>query len=205
MLAGHFALAAVVKSRQPQVPLWALMLGTQLLDVIFVGLYLGGIEKLGSVDGGPAGYGELIITADYTHSMVGALGISLVAALVTAIAWGRRNGIVIGAMVFSHWILDLVMHRSDLAVLPGNSGGLPRLGLGLWQLPWASAALELAMIFVGAFLYYHAAMRTAIKAERVEAKAGNTQAGFRNQAMVASVALFVFLVGTLVADFIVEN
>lgn len=205
MLAGHFALAAVVKSRQPQVPLWALMLGTQLLDVIFVGLLLGGFESFRAVGGGQAGYGELIITADYTHSLVGALGISLVAALVTMIAWGRRNGIIIGAMVFSHWILDLVTHRSDLAVLPGNSGGLPRLGLGLWQWPWASAGIELAMIVVGAFLYYHAAMRTAIKAERVEAKAGNTQVGYRNQAMVASVALFVFLVGTLVADFIVEN
>ena len=205
MLAGHFALAAVVKSRQPQVPLWALMLSTQLLDVVFVGLYAAGIEGLRSVDGGPAGYGELIITADYSHSLVGALGISLVAALVTMIAWGRRNGIIIGAMVFSHWILDLVVHRADMAVLPGNSGGLPRLGLGLWEWPWVSAAIELAMILVGAFLYYHAAMRTAIKAERAEAKAGNTETSYRNQAMVASVALFVFLVGTLVADFIVEN
>lgn len=71
--------------------------------------------------------------------------------------------------------------------------------------PWASAAIELAMILVGAFLYYHAAMRTAVKAERAEAKAGNTQVGYRNQAMVASVALFVFLVGTLLADFIVGN
>src|SRR5687768_2891706 len=205
MLAGHFALAAVVKARQPQVPLWALMLGTQLLDVIFVGLYAAGIESFRSVDGGQAGYGELIITADYTHSLVGALGISLVAALVTMIAWGRRNGIIIGAVVFSHWILDLVVHRSDMAVLPGNSGGLPRLGLGLWQWPWVSAAIELGMILVGAFLYYHAAMRTAIKAERAEAKAGNTQAAYRNNAMVASVALFVFLVGTLVADFVLVN
>lgn len=202
MLAGHFALAAVVKSRQPQVPLWALMLGTQLLDVIFVGLYLAGFEGFKAVDGTRGGYGELIFSADYTHSLVGALGISLLAIIVTMVAWGRRNGIIIGLVVFSHWLLDLLMHRSDMAVLPGNSGGLPRLGLGIWQLPWVSAAIELALVLVGAFLYYHAAMRTAIKAERAEAKAGNTQAGYRNQAMIASVALFVFLVGTLGADFI---
>ena len=36
MLAGHFGFAAAVKSREPQVPLWALMLSTQLLDVFFV-------------------------------------------------------------------------------------------------------------------------------------------------------------------------
>lgn len=97
------------------------------------GAAFGGLESFRSVDGGPAGYGELVITADYTHSLVGALGISLVAALVTMLAWGRRNGVIIGAMVFSHWILDLVVHRSDMAVLPGNSGGLPRVGLGLWS------------------------------------------------------------------------
>jgi hypothetical protein len=205
MLAGHFALAAVVKSRQPQVPLWALMLSTQLLDVLFVGLYLAGIEKLRSVDGGQAGYGELIITADYTHSLVGALAISFVAALVTVVVWGRRNGIIIGAMVFSHWILDFIVHRPDLALLPVNSGEPARYGLGLWQWPLLTAAIELGMILVGAFLYYHAAMRTAIKAERVEAKAGNTQTRFRNQAMVASVVLFVSLVGTLLADFFVVN
>jgi len=205
MLAGHFALAAVVKSRQPQVPLLALMLSTQLLDVLFVGLYLAGIEKLRSVDGGQAGYGELIITADYTHSLVGALAISFVAALVTVVVWGRRNGIIIGAMVFSHWILDFIVHRPDLALLPVNSGEPARYGLGLWQWPLLTAAIELGMILVGAFLYYHAAMRTAIKAERVEAKAGNTQTRFRNQAMVASVVLFVSLVGTLLADFFVVN
>ena len=205
MLAGHFALAAVVKSRQTQVPLWALMLSVQLMDVLFVGLYLAGIEKLSSVDGGPAGYGELIITADYTHSLVGALVISLVAALVTMLAWGRRNGIIIGAMVFSHWILDLLVHRPDMALLPVNQGAPARFGLGLWQWPLVTAAIELGMILVGSFLYYHAAMRTAVKAERVEAKAGNTEARYRNQAMVASVVLFVSLVGTLVADFFVVN
>ena len=205
MLAGHFALAAVVKSRQPQVPLWALMLSTQLLDVVFVALYLLNIEGFRPVEGTQGGYGELIISADFSHSLIGAFGISTLASLVARIAWGQRNANIIWAMVFSHWILDLLVHRGDMPILLGGGGGLPRLGLGLWQWPWASAAIELGMILVGAFLYYHAAMRTAIKAERAEAKAGNTQMGFRNQAMVASVALFVFLVGTLVADFILEN
>ncbi|HUP27925.1 MAG TPA: permease [Chloroflexia bacterium] len=202
MLAGHFGLAAIVKSRQPQVPLWALMLSTQLLDVIFVVLYLMGIERLDPIQGTTGGYGNFFITADYTHSLVGALGISLVAALMAMIPWGRRSGAIIGVMVFSHWLLDLLVHRADMPILPGNSGGLPRLGLGLWQLPWVSAAMELVLLVIGAFLYYHAAMRTAIKAERLEAKAGGTPRSFRSQAIVASVALFLFLVGTLAADFL---
>jgi hypothetical protein len=202
MLAGHFGLAAIVKSREPQVPLWALMLSTQLLDVLFVPMVALGYESFTPVAGTNAGYGELVFRADYTHSLVGALAISLVAMLVAMIPWGRRNGLIIGAVVFSHWVLDLLVHRGDMPILPGDAGGLPRLGLGLWTIPWLSIVLELILVLAGAYLYYHAAMRTAIRAERQDAKsgAGSSPRGYRQQALIASVALFVFLVGTLVAS-----
>jgi hypothetical protein len=35
MIAGHFGLAAGVKGRERQVPLWALMLATVWLDIVF--------------------------------------------------------------------------------------------------------------------------------------------------------------------------
>ena len=149
MLAGHFGLAAVVKARQPQLPLWSLMLATQLLDVIFLVTYALGVERLDPVQGTSGGYGNLIITADYTHSLVGALAISLLATIVTWIFWGRRKAMVIGAVVMSHWLLDMITHRSDLAILPGNAGNLPRLGFGLWQWPWVVAAIELGCASAG--------------------------------------------------------
>ncbi len=204
MLAGHFGLAAVVKAREPQIPLWALMVSTQFLDIIFVVLYAVGIEKIVPVEGSSGGYGQLIgRNFDYTHSLVGALIISLIAMLVAGIPWGRRNGLIIGAVVFSHWVLDLLVHRPDLAILPGNAGDLPRIGLGLWAIPWISIAMELVLILAGAYMYYHAAMRSAVKAERQEAKAGAATPGFRQQALIASVVMLVALVGTLVADVLV--
>src|SRR5262245_40217388 len=112
MFAGHFGLAATVKAKEPQVPLWALMLSTQLLDVVFVPLYLAGIETIQPI--GRGGYGESIIHANYTHSLVGALLISVVAGLVAGWNWNRRSGLIIAAMVFSHWLLDLLVHRADL-------------------------------------------------------------------------------------------
>jgi hypothetical protein len=36
-----------------------------------------------------------------------------------------RTGIVISTTVFSHWILDLLVHRADLPILPGNLGDFP--------------------------------------------------------------------------------
>jgi len=204
MLAGHFGLAAVVKAREPQIPLWALMVSTQLLDIIFIVLYAVGVEKIVPVEGSSGGYGQLIgRNFDYTHSLAGALILSLIAMVVAGIPWGRRNGLIIGAMVFSHWVLDLLVHRPDLAILPGNAGDLPRIGLGLWAIPWISIGMELVLILVGAYMYYHAAIRSAVKAERQEAKAGAATPGFRQQALIAALVMLVALVGTLVADVLV--
>ena len=81
MVAGHFGLAAGVKAREPAVPLWALMLATQWLDVIFVPLFMAKIETIEVIGGGKPGYGNGIIHANYTHSLVGALVLALVFAL----------------------------------------------------------------------------------------------------------------------------
>ncbi len=52
MIAGHFALAAAVKSKERQLPLWSLMLATVWLDIVFVPLFAAGIETTETV-GGP--------------------------------------------------------------------------------------------------------------------------------------------------------
>ncbi len=163
MIAGHFGLAAGVKAPAPRVPLWALMLSTYLLDVVFIILVAAGAERFGPlVPGEPAGYGEVAIQAYFSHSLVGAAFIALVAGLLARQAWGGRAGVVIGAVVMSHWFLDLIVHRPDLPILPGNVGALPLLGLGLWNYPLVSAALELALALGGTYLYYRSASGFAL-------------------------------------------
>ncbi len=157
MTAGHFGLAAAVKSPAPNVPLWALMLSTYLLDVIFIVLVAAGIESFAPLDPANPTYGATVIHAYYSHSLVSAAFIAVIAGLLAAWAWGRRAGVVIGAVVFSHWILDLIVHRPDLPILPGNLGNLPLLGFGLWQLPAVSALVELALVIGGTYLYYRSA------------------------------------------------
>jgi len=151
MFAGHFALAAGVKSQEPAVPLWSVMVATQFLDVVFVPLYLTGVETIVPV--GAGGYGGGIIHANYTHSLLGALVLSSLVLAVGAKLWGRRGGLVLGAVAFSHWLLDLLVHRADLPLLPGNWGQLPTLGFSLWQYPVLTAGIELAMIVVGTVMY----------------------------------------------------
>jgi hypothetical protein len=161
MVPGHFGFAAGVKSQVPAAPLWALMLATQWLDVFFVPLFLLGIETIQPLNpDNPNAYGGGIIHAVYTHSLVGALALSALAGGLAWARWSRPVGVTIGLVAFSHWILDLIVHYPDLPILPGNAGGLPLLGFGLWGIPALAAFLELALVLVGAYLYYRAATRT---------------------------------------------
>jgi hypothetical protein len=173
MIAGHFGFAAGAKAREGEVPLWALMLACQWLDVVFVPLFATGRETIGNVAGSSGGYGAVLIHADYTHSLVGALALSALFGAVAGLRWGRRSAVVLGVVAFSHWILDLLVHRADMPILPGNAGDLPRLGFGLWRVPAVSAVVELLLVVVGGALYWRAAKETVAK------QAGSGKPDFR--------------------------
>lgn len=185
MIAGHFGLAAAVKSRSREAPLWVLMLATVWLDVIFVPLYLSGIETLEPVRGSHTAYGGNVIHADQTHSLVGAVALSALLGMGAWLFWSRRTGIVVALVSFSHWLLDLIVHRGDMPILPGNIGSLPRLGFGLWQLPRVSAAIELLLVLGGAWIYWRAARAV-------------TAQGGRGTTLAALVAVLIAVCGTLV-------
>jgi membrane-bound metal-dependent hydrolase YbcI (DUF457 family) len=171
MIAGHFGFAALAKSREPRVPLWSLMLATVWLDIVFVPLFLMKIETMEPVPGLHGGYGENIIHADYTHSLVGALLLSLFFGLIFSVRWTKRCVIVLAFISFSHWLLDLVVHRHDMPILPGNFGNLPKL------------------VILGAWFYWRAASVVAAAAQRG-----------RTRAMITSVLIFLCGLAVLALD-----
>lgn len=169
MIAGHFGFAALVKSREPTAPLWGLMLATVWLDVVFIPLLMLHVETLQPVY---PGYGGYIIHADYTHSIVGMILLSAVLGLAFLPRWGRRVAAVIALVAMSHWALDLIVHRPDMPILPGNVGNLPRLGFGLWTEPRLAALLELVLVLTGTLMYWRAARQVSLKAGRSGGWAG---------------------------------
>lgn len=165
MIAGHFGFAAIVKSRERSTPLWALMLATVWLDIIFVPLFAAHLETAQPISP-HAGYGGMIIHTDYTHSIVGMLALSAALGAMFLLRLGRRVASVIALVSASHWVLDLVVHRADMPVLPGNFGNLPYLGLGLWNHPRAAGCVELVLVVAGAIMYWRAAMEVSTRAGR---------------------------------------
>jgi len=162
MIAGHFGLAAGVKGRETATPLWASMLATQWLDVVFVPLFAAGVEGFEPLPGAKEGaYGGAIIHADYTHSLIGALVLSAVFGALFVRRYGKRSAVVLAAVAFSHWPLDLLFHYGDMPIMPGRGGRGPRLGFGLWAHPVVAATLELALVIAGTALYWRAARAVA--------------------------------------------
>ena len=87
----------------------------------------------------------------FTHSLVGELVAGLLLGLVYWLL--RRNGrsaVLVGLLVPSHWLLDLVMHIPDLPLYPGAS---PLFGFGLWNHFALTQILEFALFGAGLWLY----------------------------------------------------
>lgn len=152
MFVGHYGPSFAIKSVRPAIPLWLLFIGVQLVDVAWAILVLLGIEKVRIVPGITASNPLDLYYMPYTHSLVAAFIWSIAAALLVRTVLMRsttRASILVGAAVFSHWVLDLLVHRPDLPIYDDTM----KVGIGLWNYPTVALVLEAALLFVGLILY----------------------------------------------------
>ena len=154
MFAGHIGAAAAAKSLDHRVPFWALLIASFLLDIVFAVLWAVGVEKMEALPGTDGGYGNMLFEVDWSHSFFGTILLSIVVLILTVRYWGGKGAVIISGVVFSHWFLDVIVHRNDLPIAPGNGGSLPRVGLGLWDVPVAAAIFEALLVIGGAYLWY---------------------------------------------------
>lgn len=151
MFLGHFGVAFGAKRVAPKVSLGAFFLAAQFIDLLWPTLLMLGVEQVrirpDAVQHPPLDF----IHYPYSHSL---LMVCAWAALVALIHFGLRRSlagaVTLAALVLSHWVLDLLVHRPDLPLYPGS----PYLaGLGLWAMPVVSMLLELALFAGGLLLY----------------------------------------------------
>lgn len=155
MFVGHYGPSFAIKALRPAIPLWLLFIAVQLVDVAWAVLVLLGVEKVRIVPGITASNPLDLYFMPYTHSLVAAIlwsvGVALLVRLSPRVTI-RSAAAWIGVAVFSHWVLDFLVHRPDLPLYDDTM----KMGLGLWNYPAVALALEAVLLFGGMILYLRA-------------------------------------------------
>jgi len=152
MFVGHYGPSFAAKALKQSIPLWILFIAVQWVDVMWSVFVLLGIEKVRIVPGFTATNPLDLYYMPYTHSLLAAILWSLGAAVAYRAVPKLGNWVtagIVGAAVFSHWVLDLLVHRPDLPLYDDTL----KVGLGLWNYPVFAFALEAALLFGGMYLY----------------------------------------------------
>jgi membrane-bound metal-dependent hydrolase YbcI (DUF457 family) len=150
---GHFALGLAAKRVTPRVSLAALFGAAQFADLLWPVLLATGVEQVRIDPGNTASTPLDFINYPYTHSLLALVLWGL------AFAWICRKAVpdrfvfvTIFALVVSHWVLDVLVHRPDMPFYPGSA----KIGLGLWNAPAVEKPLEFVMYAAGLLVYLRA-------------------------------------------------
>ena len=127
---GHLAVGFALKPAAPKIPLLVLLAASETNDLLYFLFSSAGVEpKVATTMDFVNGVRYLTpVVNPWSHGLFMSLIWSI---LVGALAYfhyrDRRTSIVIGLVVFSHWMLDFIMHSN----LPLFFGSSPLLGIGL--------------------------------------------------------------------------
>ena len=127
---GHLAAGFAAKPITPKVPLWVLLAASETNDILYFLTSSTGVESkaIFTMDFDQGVRYLTPVTNPWSHGLFMSIIWSLVALLIAWLSFrNRRAAGVIGLVVFSHWVLDFLMH-SNLPIFFGNSS---LLGLGL--------------------------------------------------------------------------
>lgn len=151
MFIGHFALGFAAKSAVPQVSLGTLFLAAQFIDLLWPTFLSMGLERVRIEPGATAVVPLVFEHYPYTHSLLAVLGwAALIGGLHFLLMRERRAALVLGLLVLSHWVLDLLVHKPDLQILPWSD---TVVGLRLWTSLTLTLALEVPLFMLGVWLY----------------------------------------------------
>jgi len=153
MFIGHFGVGFAAKKVAKKTSLGTLFLAAQFIDLLWPFLILLGIEKV-AIDPGNTAFTPFdFIYYPFSHSLIGVLIWALLfGAVYFAIKKDLKTSLVLGVLVLSHWILDLITHRPDLPLFLGSDSVL--VGLGLWNSIIATVIIEGIIFIIGVYLYF---------------------------------------------------
>ena len=152
MFIGHFGVGFAAKSVDKKISLGTLFLASQFIDLLWPILLLLGLESVKVEPGNTVVTPLNFVSYPISHSMFGVLILGTLFGIVYyLIKKNLRGSILLGVLVFSHWLLDLLTHRPDLQLFPWSDY---KVGLGLWNSFAGTVIVEGLIFAAGVFIFY---------------------------------------------------
>lgn len=151
MFIGHFGVGLAAKKIDSGVSIGTYFLASQFIDLLWPLFLILGIEKV-KVDPGNTAFTPLdFVYYPFTHGFVSVLFWSLIfAAVYYLLKKNIKSALLLGLLVLSHWVLDLLTHRADL---PLSWWSDFKMGFGLWNNVLLTIVVEGAIFVIGIYYY----------------------------------------------------
>ena len=152
MFIGHFGVGFGAKKIDNKPSLGTLFLAAQFVDLLWPFLLILGIEKV-EITPGITAFNPLDFTYyPFSHSLFGMLVWAVLFGVIYFLFKKNfKSALLLGVLVISHWVLDLIVHIPDLPIFPGSS---VKVGLGLWNSIPLTIIVEGSIFLIGVYLYF---------------------------------------------------
>ena len=155
MFAGHIGVGLAVGRAERRVNVGVFVGAALLLDLVLWLLVLLGMEAV-TIPVNFASAHQPDFVFPYSHGLLASVLWSTVAGAVAllgcssrpALKW--RVAVLVAAAVFSHWLLDALVHRPELP-LTGSTSSV--VGLALWNNMPVALGAEATIVAVGLYLF----------------------------------------------------
>ena len=155
MFAGHIGAALAIGRAERRINLGVLVFAALLLDVMLWSFILFGWESVAIGDTFAITH-QPKFTFPFSHSLLAAIVSSALAGVATFLWYPRMNAlklraaICIATAVFSHWLLDALVHSPELPLAGENS---VKVGLGMWNKMPMALTIEAFITVTGLCLF----------------------------------------------------
>jgi len=155
MFAGHVGAALAFGRAERRVNIGAFVAAALLLDIVLWLFVIVGWESV-TIPASFRSRHQPEFVFPYSHSLVASLVWSVLAAGGVWSAYARlgparaRAAGLIAAAVFSHWLLDVLVHRPEMPLFGATSQAV---GFALWDHLFVALSVEAAIVVLGMFLF----------------------------------------------------
>lgn len=158
MFAGHIGVALAAARVEPRVNVGVFAAAALLLDFLLWLFILFGWESLVIQADFPQTHQPEFVFP-YSHGLFASVLWSALAAAVVLLLLSRRPvgesraraALLVAVVVFSHWLLDALVHRPELPITGAASH---QVGLSLWNNMPVALGVEAALVLVGVLMFF---------------------------------------------------